>query len=142
MASAATSTPERSRSRRRPRIDSGAETLHGRKLAYHRAGFGEGVLLIHGITNRAASWDPVIRRPALPGAEQVISLLASEPLLDAGAAVGRALGKVGIQLGPDLAEVSAGIASLGDAERRAAFVRTVRSVMSPLGQRINATDRL
>jgi pimeloyl-ACP methyl ester carboxylesterase len=72
----------------------------------------------------------------------VISLLASEPVTNAGAAIGNALGKAGIQLGPDLAEISAGIASRGDAERRAAFVRTVRSVMSPLGQRINATDRL
>ncbi len=44
--------------------------------------------------------------------------------------------------GADLAEISRGIASLGDTERRAAFVRTVRSVMSPLGQRVTANDRL
>src|SRR5947207_915710 len=98
------------------------------------------VLIDSGGLGREVS--PLIRSAAIPGAEQVISLLASEPLLGAGAAVGRTLGRLGLQLGPDVAEVSAGIASLGDAERRAAFVRTVRSVMSPFGQRINATDRL
>jgi pimeloyl-ACP methyl ester carboxylesterase len=232
MAPTATTTSERPRNRRRPQIDTGTEVIHGRKMSYRRAGYGEGVVLIHGITNRAASWEPVIRQlagdyeliapdlpghgdserqrgdhslgahasmmrdllgvlgwergtvvghslgggiamqfayqfpeyverlvlidsgglgrevspllrsAALPGAEQVISLLASEKLTSAGSAVGNALGKVGLQLGADLAEVSSGIASLGDAERRAAFVRTVRSVISPLGQRINATDRL
>jgi pimeloyl-ACP methyl ester carboxylesterase len=225
-------SPDRPRNRRRPQIDTGTETIHGRRISYRRAGYGEGVLLIHGITNRASSWDPVIRQlagdyeliapdlpghgdsqrqrgdhslgahasvlrdllgvlgwergtvvghslgggiamqfayqfpeyverlvlvdsgglgrevspllrsAALPGAEKVISLLASETVTNAGTAFGNTLGRIGLQLGADLAEVSAGIASLGDAERRAAFVRTVRSVISPLGQRINATDRL
>src|SRR5437764_8467520 len=188
MTPTATTDSERPRNRRRPQIDAGIETLHGRRVSYRRAGYGEGVLLIHGITNRAASWDPVIRQlagefeliapdlpghgdserqrgdhslgahasvlrdllgvlgwergtvvghslgggiamqfayqfpeyverlvlidsgglgrevspllrsAALPGAEQVISLLASEPLLTAGAVVGNALGKAGLQL--------------------------------------------
>ena len=51
-------------------------------------------------------------------------------------------GGCGFKPGADLAEISRGIASLGDTERRAAFVRTVRSVVSPFGQRVTANDRL
>ncbi len=85
---------------------------------------------------------PLVRGAALPGAEQILPLLTAKPLLNVGATVGSWLGRIGLQPGADLAEVSRGIASLGDTERRAAFVRTVRSVMSPLGQRITANDRL
>ena len=209
------------------------QTLHGRKIAYRRAGEGPTVLLVHGITNDSQSWEPVIRRlareghdviapdlpghgesarqrgdhslgahacmlrdlvqsldvdrvtlvghslgggitmqfayqfpemverlalvcsgglgrdvsplirsAALPGAEQVLPLLTSQPLLGAGQWVAAAFGRLGFMPGADLAEVSRGIASLGDTERRAAFVRTVRSVVSPFGQRVSATDRL
>ena len=85
---------------------------------------------------------PLIRSPALPFAEQVLPLLTSRPLVDGVTAVAGLLGRVGLKPGADLAEISRGIASLGDTERRAAFVRTVRSVMSPLGQRVTANDRL
>ncbi|MBI5106069.1 MAG: alpha/beta fold hydrolase [Solirubrobacterales bacterium] len=57
-------------------------------------------------------------------------------------AVGGALRKVGFEPGADLAEVARGVSSLSDAQRRQAFVRTVRSVVSVAGQRVNATDRL
>jgi pimeloyl-ACP methyl ester carboxylesterase len=85
---------------------------------------------------------PLIRSAALPFAEQVLPLLTSRPLVDGVTAVAGMLGRVGLKPGADLAEISRGIASLGDAERRAAFVRTVRSVMSPRGQRVTANDRL
>jgi pimeloyl-ACP methyl ester carboxylesterase len=84
----------------------------------------------------------LIRSAALPFAEQVLPLLTAKRLLDAGSAVAGALARVGLRPGADLAEISRGIASLGDTERRAAFVRTVRSVMSPFGQRVTANDRL
>jgi len=213
-------------------LGSGVRTLHGRRVAYRRAGKGPTILLIHGITNSCQSWEPamerlardydviapdlpghgasdrqrgdhslgahacmmrdllhvldveratvvghslgggiamqfsyqfpemlerlvlvssgglgrevspLIRSAALPFAEQVLPLLTAKPLVDAGTAVAGLLGRVGLQPGADLAEISRGIASLGDTERRAAFVRTVRSVMSPLGQRVTANDRL
>ena len=85
---------------------------------------------------------PLIRSAALPGAEQVLPLLTAEPLMNAGRFVAAAFGRLGFKPGADLAEVSRGIASLGDTERRAAFVRTVRSVISPFGQRVTANDRL
>jgi pimeloyl-ACP methyl ester carboxylesterase len=85
---------------------------------------------------------PLIRSAALPGAEQVLPLLTSQPLIGTGMRVAGVLGRLGFQPGADLAEVSRGLASLGDTERRAAFVRTVRSVVSPFGQRVSAMDRL
>ena len=85
---------------------------------------------------------PLIRSAALPGAEQVLPLITAQPLMDAGTWIASAFGRLGFKPGSDLAEVSRGIASLGDTERRAAFVRTVRSVISPFGQRVSAIDRL
>ncbi len=85
---------------------------------------------------------PLIRSAALPFAEQVLPLLTARPLIEVGSAVAGLIGRLGFKPGADLAEVSRGVASLGDTERRAAFVRTVRSVISPLGQRVTATDRL
>jgi pimeloyl-ACP methyl ester carboxylesterase len=207
-------------------------TLHGKRIAFRRAGTGPTVFLIHGITNSGLSWEPamrllardfdviapdlpghgdserqrgdhslgghacvmrdllhvleieratvvghslgggvamqfsyqfpdmverlalvgsgglgrevspLIRSAALPFAEQVLPLLTARPLVDGVTAVAGLFGGIGLKPGADLAEISRGIASLGDTERRAAFVRTVRSVMSPLGQRVTANDRL
>jgi len=207
-------------------------TLHGKRIAFRRAGTGPPLFLIHGITNSGQSWEPamrllardfdviapdlpghgdsdrqrgdhslgghacvmrdllqvleveratvvghslgggvamqfsyqfpdmverlvlvgsgglgrevspLIRSASLPFAEQVIPLLTARPLVGGVSAIAGLLGRVGLKPGADLAEISRGIASLGDAERRAAFVRTVRSVMSPLGQRVTANDRL
>jgi pimeloyl-ACP methyl ester carboxylesterase len=207
-------------------------TLHGKRVAFRRAGSGPTIFLIHGITNSGQSWEPamrllardfeviapdlpghgdsarqrgdhslgghacvmrdllqvleveratvvghslgggvamqfsyqfpdmverlvlvgsgglgrevspLIRSAALPFAEQVLPLLTARPLVDGVTAIAGLLGRVGLKPGADLAEISRGIASLGDAERRAAFVRTVRSVMSPHGQRVTANDRL
>ncbi len=207
--------------------------LHGRRLAYRRLGTGPVLLLVHGITNSSASWQPVmpglaeaghtviapdlpghgaserhrgdhslgahasilrdllqvlglprvtvvghslgggvamvfsyqfperverlalvssgglgrevsplIRAATLPGAEQVIRLATTPPVLRAVGAVGAAFGRLGLQPGADLAEMAGGVASLGDGERRAAFVRTARSIASFGGQRVSAIDRL
>ena len=43
---------------------------------------------------------------------------------------------------PDLTEMARGYQSLANAEARNAFIHTVRAVIDPTGQRINATDRL
>jgi pimeloyl-ACP methyl ester carboxylesterase len=84
----------------------------------------------------------LLRSAALPGAEFVLPLLAAEPLRDAGAAVGRWIGRVGLRPGTDLEEVLRGFGSLGDFETRRAFVHTVRSIIDPGGQRVSARDRL
>jgi pimeloyl-ACP methyl ester carboxylesterase len=84
----------------------------------------------------------LLRSASLPGAELVLPLISSKPLLDAGAAVSRLFGKLGLRAGPDLAEMATGFASLGDAEARRAFLHTVRAVIDLGGQRISANDRL
>ena len=41
-----------------------------------------------------------------------------------------------------MAELARGHASLEDPEARAAFVHTLRTIVDPMGQRVNASDRL
>jgi len=83
-----------------------------------------------------------IRAASLPGAEYVLPLLASTPILSAGSAIAGALGKIGLKAGPDMEEVGRSFASLGDLRTRAAFIHTVRAVIDPDGQRVSARDRL
>jgi pimeloyl-ACP methyl ester carboxylesterase len=84
----------------------------------------------------------LLRAAALPGAAQVLPFVAAPWLRDAGAAVARGLGKIGLKAGSDLSGMAQGIASLGSREARAAFTATVQSVIDPGGQRVNASDRL
>ena len=84
----------------------------------------------------------LLRAASLPGAELVLPLLASERVLGAGRALGRVLGRVGLRVHTDLGEVLRGHASLSDGEARAAFVHTLRPIVDPGGQRVDASDRL
>jgi pimeloyl-ACP methyl ester carboxylesterase len=84
----------------------------------------------------------LLRSAALPGAELVLPLIASRPLLGAGAAVGRFAETLGLQVGADIAEMARGVASLAEMGARQAFLQTVRAVIDPGGQRVSATDRL
>jgi pimeloyl-ACP methyl ester carboxylesterase len=83
-----------------------------------------------------------LRAATLPGAELVLPLIASRPLVRAGEAVARAFGLIGFRTGADLGEVARGIRSLSDLGARQAFVHTARSVIDVGGQRVDATDRL
>src|SRR3954468_25023814 len=65
-----------------------------------------------------------LRAVTLPGSELVLPLIASRPVLDAGAAVSRGLGRLGLQAGSDLAQIACGIASLNEVGARRAFVHT------------------
>jgi pimeloyl-ACP methyl ester carboxylesterase len=98
------------------------------------------VLVSSGGLGREVS--PAIRAATLPFAEQVIGVGASRPVTRAAAFVGGALGRAGVKPGGDFAEIMEGLASLSDRERRQAFVRTARSVITPWGQRVAATDKL
>jgi pimeloyl-ACP methyl ester carboxylesterase len=84
----------------------------------------------------------LLRAATLPGSEIVLPLLAGRRLLDVGRTVGRAVGRVGIQLGNDAVEIARGHASLGDPESRGAFVQTLRASVDVTGQRVQALDRL
>ena len=84
---------------------------------------------------------PVLRAAALPGAELFIAVTA-RTASKAGAAVRRGLATVGLRPTADVAEVARGYASLADPGRRAAFLATLRSVVSTRGQSVDASDRL
>jgi pimeloyl-ACP methyl ester carboxylesterase len=84
----------------------------------------------------------LLRAATLPLSEVVLPLLASTRLLGVGRSVGRLFERVGIRAGTDMAELARGHASLEDPEARAAFVHTLRTIVDPLGQRVNASDRL
>ncbi len=85
---------------------------------------------------------PVLRAATLPGSELVLPLIAGNRVHAAGTAVAGLLEKVGLRAGPDIAEMVRGYGSLADTDTRRAFIHTLRSVVDPMGQRVNATDRL
>ena len=84
----------------------------------------------------------LLRVASLPGSELVLPLLADGRLLGAGRVAGRLLGRLGMRVHTDLEEVLRGHASLSDGEARAAFLHTLRTIVDPWGQRVDAGDRL
>src|SRR4051794_19418924 len=84
----------------------------------------------------------LLRAAALPGSEFVLPMLAANRVLTAGASLGGFLRKLGLRAGPDLEELWRGFSSLGDVEARSAFIHTLRGVIEPGGQRVDASDRL
>ncbi len=84
----------------------------------------------------------LLRAATLPGSELLLPLLASARVLNGGRSLGRALGRVGLRTRTDVSEMARGHASLGDRETRQAFLHTLRTIVEPGGQRVNATDRL
>jgi pimeloyl-ACP methyl ester carboxylesterase len=85
---------------------------------------------------------PLLRAAALPGAELVLPLIAANWSRSLGVAVSDVVGRLGLRLGADLAEMGRGYASLIDGEARSAFLHTLRAVIEPGGQRVSAIDRL
>jgi pimeloyl-ACP methyl ester carboxylesterase len=83
----------------------------------------------------------LLRAAALPGANLFIAATA-KPGRHVGAALTRGLRTVGLRPTADVAEVARGYGSLADGERRAAFLSTLRSVINPSGQVVDAGDRL
>jgi pimeloyl-ACP methyl ester carboxylesterase len=83
----------------------------------------------------------ILRAAALPGADLFVKTTAG-PAGKAGAALTRGLAVAGLRPTADVAEVARGYASLGDPDRRAAFLATLRSVIGARGQRVDASDRL
>jgi pimeloyl-ACP methyl ester carboxylesterase len=84
----------------------------------------------------------LLRALSFPGAEYALALGCSAPVRNVGTWVGDVLGRVGLRPQPLVEEMWRAYASLGDAETRQAFVRTLRSVVDVTGQCVSATDRL
>ncbi len=110
------------------------------ELAYHFPELAERLVLVAsgGLGPEVSA---VLRAAALPGANLFIAATAGTAS-KAGSAIGRGLAAVGLRPTPDVAEVARGYASLTDPDRRAAFLATVRSVISSRGQSVDASDRL
>ncbi len=89
-----------------------------------------------------AEVSPLLRAATLPGAELLLPLLANSRFLSAGRAAGRVLDRVGLRPRTDLGEILRGHASLSNPEARAAFIHTLRTIVDPRGQRVDASDRL
>lgn len=85
---------------------------------------------------------PLLRAATLPGSEFVLPLLAHPRVIDVASVIPRALGRIGLRTRVDLEEMARGYQSLANAEARSAFIHTLRAVIDPTGQRINASDRL
>ena len=84
----------------------------------------------------------VLRSATLPGADQVLRVAASTPVLSRLEAVGQGLAKVGWRPGSDIKAIWKGFTSLADGESRRAFLATTRSVIDFGGQSISAHERL
>jgi len=84
----------------------------------------------------------LLRAASLPGSEFVLPVLAASGVHRAGDAVGGFMRRLGLRAGADLDEMWRGFTSLGDAGARHAFIHTLRGLIEPGGQRVNATDRL
>lgn len=83
-----------------------------------------------------------LRAAALPGSEVAIKWAINQRTLTAASWLGEKLGRVGITphaLSPRALET---VSWLGEQDRRAAFLATLRSVVSPTGQRVSALDKL
>jgi pimeloyl-ACP methyl ester carboxylesterase len=98
------------------------------------------VLVDSGGLGRDVNW--LLRAATLPGSELVLPFLAATRLLDAGARAGGLLNRLGLGLPTDLEEMAHGHSTLSDSAARAAFVHTLRSVVEPGGQRVDASNRL
>jgi pimeloyl-ACP methyl ester carboxylesterase len=85
--------------------------------------------------------NPVLRAASLPGADLFLSLTAGATSRASGF-VSRVLRAGHVATSPGLEELARSYASLGDADHRAAFLATVRSVVGLGGQTVGAGDRL
>lgn len=98
------------------------------------------VLVSSGGLGREVSF--VLRSATLPGAAQVLSVVASAPVLSRVEALGRGASKIGWKPGADVGAIWRGFSSLGDRESRRAFLATTRAVIDIGGQSISAHDHL
>ena len=83
----------------------------------------------------------ILRAATLPGFNLLLRAVTAPWARGAGATAGRLLRKVGIQPGTDLQQAGTSLQALADRDTRAAFVKTIRSVIATGGQRVSANDR-
>jgi pimeloyl-ACP methyl ester carboxylesterase len=84
----------------------------------------------------------LLRALTAPGAEQVLSLASTRGVREATSRVAAWLRRAGVRAGPAGEEIWRSYVSLGDADNRRAFFRTLRAVIDLGGQTVGAADRL
>jgi pimeloyl-ACP methyl ester carboxylesterase len=110
------------------------------QLAYQHPHLVDRLVLVgSGGLGRDVSW--LLRLLTLPGAEYLMPVFFPKMLVEPATDFGRFLGRHDIRR-PRLAELWRSYSSLAGAPNRKAFVRTMRGVIEPGGQTVDATDRL
>ena len=110
------------------------------QLAYQHPELCDRLVLVgSGGLGREVSW--LLRVCTLPGAEHLMPLIFPRMVAEGGNEMGRAMKSVGLKT-PRLNEMWRSYASLAGTADRKAFVRTIRGVIEPGGQTVNALDRL
>jgi pimeloyl-ACP methyl ester carboxylesterase len=84
----------------------------------------------------------LLRMLALPGGEQLLSVVCSPKLRDAGDRLAAWLAGRGLRAAPVIEEIWRSYTSLAEAMTRRAFFRTLRAVIDSDGQSVCAADRL
>jgi pimeloyl-ACP methyl ester carboxylesterase len=84
----------------------------------------------------------LLRAPTLPGSEWLLPFISSRWLRQRSEALGRQLRRLGLRSSPDIVEAWRGFSTLGDAESRRAFLATIRTVVGPGGQTVDAHEKL
>jgi len=97
------------------------------------------VLVCSGGLGRDVSW--ALRAATVPGVEFVLPLIANARVHHAGMAVARLLHRLPTRPRPSMLELARGYATLSESQSLSAFVHTLRSVVEPGGQRVDAGDR-
>ena len=110
------------------------------QLAYQHPHLVDRLVLV-GSGGLGREVSPLLRMLSLPGAEYLMPLAMPKPLVDGATAVGRRLGRWNIR-SERLGELWRAYSSLAGAENRQAFVKTMRNVIDPGGQIVDASDRL
>jgi len=110
------------------------------QLAYQHPELCDRLVLVgSGGLGREVSW--LLRLVTLPGFEYLMPVVFPRLVADAGTDVGRFFSRIGLG-SARVGELWRSYASLAGAEDRKAFVRTIRGVIEPGGQTVNALDRL
>lgn len=110
------------------------------QLAYQHPKHCERLVLVSsGGLGQEVSW--ILRALTFPGVEYLMPILFPSFARDAGNAISRRLGRLGLRA-PRLEEEWRSYASLTDTETREAFLRTLRAVVDLGGQAVSAQDRL
>lgn len=110
------------------------------QLAYQHPELVDRLVLVgSGGLGREVSW--LLRSLTLPGSEYLMPVVFPHFIKQPGDAVVGFLRGAGVHL-PQIEQMWHSYASLSQAENRQAFIRTLRSVIDPSGQVIDARDRL